>query len=208
MKVLPGDVPYGDRFLTHGGLMEKSNFSYTEGHKGAFPSYAIKLGYGRNPETVKVPTPAVLHISSKRTDRRIYRRYPAAKGAFALLRSRAQIITDINNLSMGDIAFAVMRSNPAKMGQIVNISMGGLVFQYALDAQGSVKPSCLDILLADCRYYLDSLNFEMVADVSSPGEFEFETVRTGLISVKFKDLTARQKRQLSHFLKHHTGTAS
>jgi len=188
--------------------MEKSNFSYAKGRQGAFPSYAIKLGYGRSPETVKVPTPSVLHISGKRTDRRIYRRYPAAKGAFALLRSQAQIISDINNMSMGDIAFAVMRSNPAKMGQIVNISMGGLVFQYALAAQGSVKPSCLDILLADCRYYLDSLNFEMVADVSSPGESEFDTVRTGLISVKFKNMTAHQKRQLSHFLKHHTGTAS
>lgn len=188
--------------------MEKSNFSYTEGRQGAFPSYAIKYGYSRNPETVKVPSPAVLHISRKRTDRRIYRRYPAAKGAFALLRSQTQIITDINNMSMGDIAFAVMRSNPAKMGQIVNISMGGLVFQYALDVQGSVKPSCLDILLADCRYYLDSLNFEMVADVSSPGEFEFDSVKTGLISVKFKDLTTRQKMQLSHFLKHHTCTAT
>jgi len=188
--------------------MEKSNFSYVEGRQGVIPSYAIKLGYSRKPETIKVPSPAVLHISSKRTDRRSYRRYAAAEGAFALLRSRAQIITDINNMSMGDIAFAVMRSNPAKMGQIVNISMGGLVFQYALDVQGSVKPSCLDILLADCRFYLDSLNFEMVADVSSPGEFEFETVKTGLISVKFKDLTARQKKQLSHFLKHHTCTNS
>ena len=188
--------------------MEKSNFSYMEGRQGTFPSYAFKLDYRRKPKTVKVPSPAVLHISKKRSDRRSYQRYPAAEGAFALLRSQTQIITDINSMSMGDIAFAVMRSNPAKMGQIVNISMGGLVFQYALDAQGSVKPSCLDILLADCRYYLDSLDFELIADVSSPGEFEFESVRTGLISVKFKDLTAHQKMQLSHFLKHHTGTAT
>jgi len=188
--------------------MEKSNYSYAEGRYGAFPSYAFKLDNHGKPKTVKVPSPAVLHISGKRTDRRSYRRYPAASGAFALLRSQTQIITDINSMSMGDIAFAVMRSNPAKMGQIVNISMGGLVFQYALDAQGSVKPSCLDILLADCRYYLDSLKFELVDDVSAPGEFEFDSVRTGLISLKFKDLTARQKKQLSHFLKHHTDTAS
>ena len=188
--------------------MEKSNLSYLEGRQGAFPSYTFKLDDRRKPETARASSPAVLHISKKRTDRRNYRRYPAAKGAFALLRSQTQVITDINSMSMGDIAFAVMRSNPAKMGQIVNISMGGLVFQYALDAQGSIKPSCLDILLADCRYYLDSLNFELVADVSSPGEFEFDSVRTGLISLKFKDLTANQKMQLSHFLKHHTCTAS
>lgn len=188
--------------------MEKSNLTYAEGRYGAFPSYAFKLDDRRKTETVKVPSTAVLQISNNRTDRRNHRRFPAARGAFALLRSQTQIITDINSMSMGDIAFAVMRSNPAKMGQIVNISMGGLVFQYALDAQGSVKPSCLDILLADCRYYLDSLKFELVTDVSSSGEFEFDSVRTGLISVKFKDLTARQKKQLSHFLKHHTGTAS
>ncbi len=105
---------------------------------------------------------------------------------------------------MGDIAFAVMRSHPAKIGQIVNISMGGLVFQYAQEAQGSAKPSCLDILLADCRYYLDNLTFEMVADVPSSCEFEFDSVKTGLISVKFKNLTAVQKKQLTHFLKNHT----
>ena len=106
-------------------------------------------------------------------------------------------------MTMGDIAFAVMRCAPAKMGQIVNISMGGLVFQYAQEAQGSAKPSCLDILLADCRYYLDNLNFEMIVDVPAPDESEFDSVKTGLIAVKFKNLTVTQKQQLNHFLKNH-----
>jgi hypothetical protein len=186
--------------------MEKSNPLYTEERRGAFPSYAFKLDYGQKPEKRTVSSPAVLHISKKRMDRRNHRRYQAAQGAFALLRASARIITDIHNMSMGDIAFAVMRSNPAKMGQIVNISMGGLVFQYAQDAQGSTEPRCLDILLADCRYYLDNLKFELVADVSSPGEFDFDSVKTGLISVKFKNLTVQQRKQLNHFLKHHTCT--
>jgi len=189
---------------TDGGHMEKNNFIYANGRQGAFPSYAFKLDYKQTPEKIKVSSPAVLHISKKRTDRRLYRRYPAAQGAFALLRSESAIITDIHKMTMGDIAFAVMRSNPAKIGQIVNISRGGLVFQYAQEAQGSAKPSCLDILLADCRYYLDNLYFEMVTDVPSPDEFEFDSVKTGLISVKFKTLTAVQKKQLTHFLKNHT----
>jgi len=194
--------------MSDGGHMEKNNFIYENGRQATFPSYAFKLDYKKTPEKRKVSSPAVLHISRKRADRRIYRRYPAARGAFALLRSDAAIIDNIHKMTMGDIAFAVMRSNPAKIGQIVNISMGGLVFQYAQEAQGSAKPSCLDILLADCRYYLDNLNFEMVADVPSPGEFEFNSVKTGLISVKFKYLTVLQKKQLKHFLKNHTNPNS
>ncbi len=190
--------------ITDGGNMEKNNVEYANGRPGAFPSYAFKLDYKQMPEKIKVSSPAVLHISKKRTDRRLYRRYPAARGAFALLRSASAIITDIHKMTMGDIAFAVMRSKPAKIGQIVNISMGGLMFQYAPEAQGSAKPGCLDILLVDCRYYLDNLNFEMVADVPSPYEFEFDSMKTGLISVKFKNLTAVQKKQLTHFLKNHT----
>jgi len=194
--------------MSDGGHMEKNNFIYANGRPGTFPPYAFKLDYKKTPEKRKVSSPTVLHISKKRDDRRIYRRYPAASGAFALLRSEAAIITNIHKMTMGDIAFAVMRSNPAKSGQIVNISMGGLMFQYAQEAQGSAKPSCLDILLADCRYYLDSLKFEMVADVPSPGEFEFNSVKTGLLSVKFKDLTVFQKKQLNHFLKNHTNSNS
>jgi len=192
--------------MSDGGHMEKNNLIYTSGKQGTFPPYALKIDYKKTPEKRKVSSPKVLHIARKRTDRRVYRRYPAACGAFALLRSEAVIITDIHKMTMGDIAFAVMRSKPAKIGQIVNISMGGLVFQYAQEVQGCAKPSCLDILLADCRYYLHNLNYEMVADVPSPGEFEFNSEKTGLVSVKFKDLTAFQKKQLNYFLKNHTNS--
>jgi len=184
--------------------MEKSNLFYAARRQRAFPSYAFDLDYTGKPERSKVSPPAVLHISKRRKDRRLHQRYAAAKGAFALLRSKSSIISDINKMNMGDIAFAVMRSNPAKIGQIINMSMGGLVFQYVQEMQGSAKPSCLDILLADCRFYLDSLRFDLIADISSPGEFEFESVKTGLISVRFKSLTAQQKKQLNHFIKNHT----
>lgn len=188
--------------------MGKSNLFDVGGRAEAFPSYAFKLDYNRKSARRKVSSPAVLHITKKRTDRRRHRRYPAVRGAFALLRSDTQVMTDIDKMTMGDIAFAVIRSNPAKIGQIINISMGGLVFQYAQEAQGSAKPSCLDILLADSRYYLDDLKFELVADVDAPDEFEFDSVKTGQISVRFKNLTTRQKKQLSHFLKNHTRTTS
>ena len=188
--------------------MEKSNFVYADGRRENFPSYAFELDEYRKPAGGKVSSPALLRLSKKRTDRRGHRRYPAVRGAFALLRSRPVIITDINEMTMGDIAFAVLRSHPAKLGQIVNISMGGLLFQYAQETQGAVNPSCLDILLADCRYYLDNIQFELVADVSSTDEFSFDSIRTGLISVKFKNLTAEQMRKLKQFLKNHTDSAS
>jgi hypothetical protein len=184
--------------------MEKNNVFYADKRQGAFFPYAFGADYKRKPQRRQTPHPAVLHISKKKRDRRGYKRYPAAQGAFALLRSQPAGMDDIHSMTLGDIAFAVMRSNPAKIGQIINISMGGLVFQYAREAQGAAKPSCLAILLADCRYYLDGIKFEMVADVSSPGEFEFDSIKTRLISVKFKDLTVLQKNQIDRFLKHHT----
>jgi hypothetical protein len=188
--------------------MEKSNVFYVDRKQGAFPSYAFDLDFTRKPERRKIPPPAVLHISKKRKDRRFHRRYTAVKGAFALLRSKSSIISDISKMNMGDIAFAVMRSSPAKIGQIINISMGGLVFQYAQEAQGSAKPSHLDILLADDRFYLDGLKFKRVTDVSFPGEYEFDSVKTRLISVKFKNLTAQQKKQLNRFLSDFTSDIS
>jgi len=184
--------------------MEKRSFDYADRRRAAFSSYTFELDEDRPPAGARVSSPALLHLPPKRIDRRAHRRYPAARGAFALLRARPGIITDINAMTMGDIAFAVLRAQPAKIGQIVNISLGGLVFQYAPDARGSVKPSCLDILLADRRYYLDNLQFELVADIPAAEEFDFESVSTGLISVKFKKLTAEQMRQLKHFLKNHT----
>lgn len=187
--------------------MEKSSFVYAkEGRRVYHPAYAFELDDYRKPESGKASSTAILQLSKKLSDRRVHRRYPAVRGAFALLRSQARMIADITKMTMGDIAFAVMRSNPAKIGQIFNISMGGLVFQYAQEAQGSAKPSCLDILLADSRYYLDDVKFELVADVPSPDEFEFDSVKTGLISVKFKNLTALQKKQLHDFIKNHTRT--
>jgi len=188
--------------------MEKSNFVYADGRREAFPSYAFELDEYPRPASSKVSSPTILHLPRKRVDRRVHKRYPAAQGAFALLRSRPGITADINKMTMGDIAFAVLRSHPAKIGQIVNISMGGLVFQYAQAAQGPDDPRCLDILLADCHYYLDNLQFELVADVASPAEFDFDTVSTGLISVKFKNLTAEQTKQLRHFLEKHTHSVS
>jgi len=188
--------------------MEKSSLFDTGGKPTGFAPFAFELDSKQKPARRRVSPPAVVHISNRRTDRRADRRYPAASGAFALIRSRTKIIANIDKMTMGDIAFAILRSHPAKIGQIVNISRGGLVFQYAREAQGTAKPGCLDILRADCRYYLDNLEFEVVADVSSPREFEFDSIRIGRISVRFKNLTAGQKKQLDHFLKNHTCTNS
>jgi len=184
--------------------MEKSNLFYVDERRGALPAYAFDLDHTGEPQRSKGARPVVLHISRKRKDRRVNRRFIATQGAFAVLRSKSSIVSDISKMNMGDIAFAVMRLNPAKLGQIMNISRGGLVFQYAQAAQGSEKPSRLDILLADCRFYLDGLQFEMVTDVSSPSEYEFDSVKTRQVAVKFKNLTAKHRKRLNHFLRNHT----
>jgi hypothetical protein len=55
---------------------------------------------------------------------------------------------------MGEIACDVFRSKPIKLGRINNISMGGLVFRYIDSLAQSEESPVLDILSADCGFYL------------------------------------------------------
>ncbi len=189
--------------------MEKRNIRQAKENQGTFPAYAFDLDDTRRSLKRTLQTPAVLHVSRNRTagkhaDRRGHQRYAAANGAFALVRSAAAAISGINKMNIGEIAFAVMRLNPDRLGQIINVSMGGLLFQYTQATRTAGKPSRLDILLADRRFYLDSLKFEMVTDDACPAECGFDSVKTRLFSVRFKDLTAQQKQQLNHFLQNYT----
>jgi hypothetical protein len=87
-------------------------------------------------------------------DQRTCKRFQVMVHAFALIRSALSQPMCLIDRSMGEIACDVFRSKPIKLGRINNISMGGLVFRYIDSLAQSEESPVLDILSADCGFYL------------------------------------------------------
>jgi len=90
----------------------------------------------------------------KRIEYRYHKRFQLNKDAFALIRPIPAGPLKIHGKSMGCIACAVFNAKPTKLGKIDNISMGGLMFHH-VDSKAQLNQALvLDILLADCGFYL------------------------------------------------------
>jgi hypothetical protein len=100
----------------------------------------------------------------KRIEYRRHKRFQLSENVFALIRSIHAGPLKISGKNMGCIACAMFNAKPAKLGKIDDISMGGLMFHHAdSKAQLSHTP-VLDILLADCRFYLANIPFKPITD--------------------------------------------
>ena len=104
---------------------------------------------------------------------------------------------------MGEIACDVFRSKPIKLGRINNISMDGLVFCYIESQMKSNESSVLDILLADCGFYLGNLLFKTISDIELSEGLPIDSVKTRQLRVQFKKITPEQKIQLDYFIRNH-----
>jgi hypothetical protein len=138
--------------------------------------------------------------SKKRAEQRRHKRYHLRKDTFALIRSIFADPLNIQDKSMGCIACAVFNDRPARLGKIENISMGGLMFQHVAGKSHLDRTFVLEILLADCGFYLADMSFKIKADVGLPddipdGPFEIRQVR-----VQFQNLSADQQARLNEFL--------
>ena len=101
----------------------------------------------------------------KRIEYRYHKRYQLTEDAFALIRSIHAGPLNIHGKSMGCIACAVFNAKPAKLGKIDNISRGGLMFYHADSKEQLSQALVLDILLADCGFYLANMPFKTITDV-------------------------------------------
>ncbi len=101
-------------------------------------------------------------------------------------------------------AFAVIKDDPVKPVSIIDVSLGGLgISQFENDIL-LTKPSKLEILLADCSFFLENLPFTLIPSLrpAQPNPDQIPPARYH--GVQFKNLTPSQKHQLQYFIRNHT----
>ena len=104
---------------------------------------------------------------------------------------------------MGCIACAVYNTKPAKLGKIDNISMGGLMFHHA-DSKAQIGQAfVLDILLADCGFYLANMPFKTITDVVIPDDVSSDAIEMRQVRLQFQKLNAIQQARLKLFITNH-----
>ena len=140
----------------------------------------------------------------KRGDRRAHKRSQVKKRAVALIRPVSVRQLCVADRSMGEIACAVYRSKPAKFGRINNISMGGLSFDYIPGREQSSQSFVLDILLADCGFYLANLAFKSISDVKVAADFSMDFIQMRRHHVRFERLASAQIRKIQYFIQNYS----
>jgi len=139
----------------------------------------------------------------QRVEHRYHQRFQLKEDAFALIRSTSAGPLNIQGKSMGCIACAVFDARPVRLGKIDNISMGGLMFQHVTRKTQLNKTFVLDILLADCRFYLANMPFKIKADVVLPEDIPGSSFEMGQIRLEFQNLSAYQQARLNDFILNH-----
>ncbi len=139
----------------------------------------------------------------KRIEYRYHKRYQLAEDAFALIRPISTGPLKIRGKSMGCIACAVFNAKPVKLGKINNISMGGLMFYHADSKEKFSQALVLDILLADCGFYLANLSFKTITDVVIPDEVFSDAIEIRQVRLQFQLLNAIQQARLKDFIMNH-----
>ena len=137
-------------------------------------------------------------------ERRTCTRFQVKAHAFALIRSASSQPICLIDRSMGEIACDVFKSKPIKLGRINSISMGGLVFRYIGSQAQSDESQVLDILSADCGFYLGNVSFKTMSDIEIAEDVLTNSVKMRQLRVQFKKLTPSQKIKLDHFIRNHS----
>ena len=103
-----------------------------------------------------------------------------------------------------DNAFAVINPDPIKMVPIVDIAVGGLGIYVDNGAKWMNEPPKLEIMVADCSFYLDNLPFEIIANFKA-FPWDASNILDGRrYSLKFGNLRPVQKSRLKYFMRNYT----
>ena len=138
-----------------------------------------------------------------RVEHRHHKRFPLNKDAYALIRSIAAEPLKIEGQSMGCIACMVFNAKPAKLGIIDNISMGGLMFQHVDNKIELTDEFVLDILLADCGFYLADIPFKVITDSVIPDDIPGDPIEMRQVQLLFQKLNTNQQARLKEFIFNH-----
>lgn len=98
-----------------------------------------------------------------------------------------------------DSTYAFLRSPANKLGQILDISQSGLAFSYFSTNGSFMESDRLDIL-ANEKIFLENIPIKTIADFILPTEQPFSQITMRRRSLQFKSLSEDQVSQLKDFI--------
>jgi hypothetical protein len=103
-----------------------------------------------------------------------------------------------------DNVFTVINPDPVKVVPILDIGMGGLGIYLDDGARWLDTSAKLEIMVADCSFYLEKLPFQIVANVRAFPNNASNLMDGHRYSIKFGNLRPGQKSHLKYFIRHYT----
>ena len=103
-----------------------------------------------------------------------------------------------------DNAFAIINSEPVRLVPILDIAMGGLGVYMNDDDQWLNKASKLEIMVADCSFYLENIPFEAISNFKAFPANVSNLLDGRRNSLMFGTLTPSQKSELKYFIRSYT----
>jgi len=103
-----------------------------------------------------------------------------------------------------DNAFAVINPDPVKLVPILDIAMGGIGIYVDDGAKWMKDSQKLELMVADCSFYLDNLPFEIISNFKA-FPWDASNILDGRrYGLKFGILRPAQKSRLKHFMRNYT----
>ena len=103
-----------------------------------------------------------------------------------------------------DRAYAVINPEPVKLVPILDIALEGIGV-YVNDGEELLKESSkLEIMVADCSFYLENLPFESISTIKAFPANASNLLEGRRCSIKFGKLTSRQESELKYFIRNYT----
>lgn len=107
-----------------------------------------------------------------------------------------------------DNAFAIINLDPIRLVPILDVALGGLGVYVNGGAKWFKDSPKLEIMVADCSFYLDSIPFEIISNFKAFPEDASNMLDGRRYSIKFGDLRPAQKARLKYFVRYYTNGGS
>jgi len=102
-----------------------------------------------------------------------------------------------------DNAFAIINPEPVRLVPILDIAMGGVGVYVNDKDQWLNEASKLEIMVADCSFYLENLPFVSISDFKAFPANSSNLLDGRRYSLKFGTLTPGQQSELKYFIRHY-----
>ena len=103
-----------------------------------------------------------------------------------------------------DNAFTVINTDPVKIVPIMDVGMGGLGVYVNDGAQWLDEASRLEIMVADCSFYMENLPFQIVSNFKAFPRRSANIINGQRYGLRFGNLRTAQKSELKFFMRTYT----